>query len=289
VLSLSKHEQPNMNDMKTITVGERRFTYLEQGSGTPFVLLHGVGSAARSWTHQLEGLSRAFRVIAWDAPGYGGSSLTPEELPDAGDFAAALEDFLAALGVDRFHLVGHSFGCITAARFARLHPERILTLTLSGISGGHAHLPADERERLRKGRLDVLAELGPRGMAETRGPRLLGPDADEAARRAVIDTMAMVRPDGYTRAVHTISVADTRADVRQLDKAMRVQFIYGESDAITTPEQNRAVHRERPDAPVHALPRTGHAPYVEQPAAFNKILLEFAERHRDAAQCIKVS
>ena len=113
-------------------------------------------------------------------------------------------------------------------------------------------------------------------MAEARGPRLLGPDADEAARRAVIDAMAAVRPDGYTRAVHTISVADTCADVRQLDKALRVQFIYGEADVISPPEQNRTVHRERPAAPVHALSRTGHAPYVEQPAAFNGILLGFA-------------
>lgn len=263
-------------EVRTVSGGERRFTYLERGSGTPFVLLHGVGSAAQSWKPQLEGLSPSFRVIAWDAPGYGGSTLTPNATPDAGDFAAALEAFLAAVGVDRLHLAGHSFGCITAARFARLHPERILTLTLSGISTGHAHLPAGERERLKRGRLDALAELGPRGMAESRGPRLLGPDADESMKRAVIDAMAMVRLDGYPRAVHTISVADTRADVRQLDSAMRVQFIYGEADAISPPGQNRSVHRERPAAPVHALARTGHAPYVEQPAAFNRILSEFA-------------
>jgi pimeloyl-ACP methyl ester carboxylesterase len=265
-----------MTDTKTITAGARRFTYLEQGSGTPFVLLHGIGSAARSWEPQLEGLSKSFRVIAWDAPGYGGSSVIDKQFPDAGDFAAALEALLAVLGVDRFHLAGHSFGCITAARFARLHPERILTLTLSGIATGHAHLPEDERERLRRLRLDDLEALGPRGMAEKRGPRLPGPDADEATKRAVIETMAQVRPDGYPRAVYTLSMADTRADVRQLDKAMRVQFVYGEADVITPVEQNRSVHRERPDAPVHALPRTGHAPYVEQPAAFNRILLEFA-------------
>ena len=263
--------------MKTITAGDRRFSYLEQGSGTPFVLLHGVGSAARSWSHQLEGLSKSFRVVAWDAPGYGGSSLTPNAAPDAGDFAAALEAFLAALGIDRMHLAGHSFGCIAAARFARMHPQRILTLTLSGIATGHAHLPDAERERLKRMRLDDLTALGPRGMAEKRGPRLLGPDADEATKRAVIDTMAQVRPDGYPLAVHTLSVADTRADVRQLDKAMRVQFIYGEADAITPPEQNFSVHRERPAAPVHPLPKTGHAPYVEQPAAFNSILMDFAQ------------
>ena len=260
---------------RTVTSGNARFTYLEQGSGTPLVLLHGVGSAARSWKHQLDALSATFRVVAWDAPGYGDSSVLPQEKPDAGDFAAALEVFLAAVGVERFHLVGHSFGCITAARFARLHPERILTLTLASVAGGHAQLAADERERLRKARLDDLAELGPRGMAEKRAPRLLGPHADEATKRAVIETMAIVRPDGYTRAVWMLSGADTRADVRQLPKDLRTQIIYGDADVITTPEQNQSVARERPGVPVHVLPAGGHAVYLEQPAAFNEILLRF--------------
>lgn len=263
-------------DVRTIDVGRRRYTYLEQGSGTPFVLLHGVGSGARSWKHQLEGLSGQFRVVAWDAPGYGGSTVTASETPDAGDFAAALRALLGALAIDRLHLAAHSFGCITAARFARLHPDRILTLTLSGIATGHAHHPEVERERLKRLRLDDLEALGPRDFAEKRGPRLLGPDAAEETKRDVIDTMAQVNPEGYARAVHTLSIADTRADVRALDESMRVQFIYGEADAITPPEQNFSVHRERPSAPVHALPRTGHAPYAEQPAAFNKILSEFA-------------
>jgi len=269
------------HEVRTVTAGDRRFTYLEEGTGTPLVLLHGVGSAARSWKQQIRDLSKTFHVVAWDAPGYAGSSLIAKEEPDAGDFAEALAAFLTAVGVTgRFHLVGHSFGCITAARFARLHPERILTLTLASIASGHAQLPAEERTRLANARLDDLAALGPRGMAEKRGPRLLGPNADEAAKRAVIETMSLVRPDGYTRAVRMLSGADTRADVRALPKTMRVQMIYGDADVITTPEQNQAVARERPGVPVHVLPAGGHAVYVEQPGAFNARLLEFTQSAR---------
>ena len=266
------------DETRTVTAGDRRFTYLEAGSGTPLVLLHGVGSAARSWRQQIRDLSKGFRVVAWDAPGYGGSSLTPRERPEAGDFAEALDAFLNAVGVTgRFHLVGHSFGCITAARFARLHPERILTLTLASIASGHAQLPAEERSRLRNARLDDLAELGPRGMAEKRAPRLLGPNADEAAKRAVTETMSLINPEGYTRAVWMLSGADTRADVRELPETMRVQMIYGDADVITTPGQNLAVARERPGVPVHVLPAGGHAVYVEQPAAFDALLLAFMQ------------
>jgi pimeloyl-ACP methyl ester carboxylesterase len=54
-----------------------------------------------------------------------------------------------------------------------------------------------------------------------------------------------------------------------------VQFIYGDADAITTPEQNQTVHRERPSAPVHVLPGAGHAIYIEQAEAFNAIVERF--------------
>lgn len=261
--------------VRVARVGDRRFTYLEEGSGTPLVLLHGIGSAAGSWQHQVRELSKTFRVLAWDAPGYGDSSPVAPAEPDAGDYAAALEAFLEAREIDRFHLVGHSFGCVTAARFAKLHPDRILTLTLASIATGHAALPAEERERLKQSRLLDLAALGPRGMAEKRGPRLLGPGADAQTIRAVVETMSRVRPDGYTQAVHMLSGADTRADVRELPAAMRMQIIYGDADVITTPAQNEGVARERPGVPVHVLGGGGHAVYLEQPAAFNALLLSF--------------
>ena len=257
---------------RTVTRGNATFSYLEQGTGTPLVLLHGVGSAARSWKHQLDALSRNLRVIAWDAPGYGSSTALALAEPGAEDYAAVLQEFLAAVGVDRFHLVGHSLGCVMAARYARRHPERILSLTLASIATGHAQLPAAEREKLRAGRLDDLAALGPRGMAEKRGPRLLGPHATPENVRAVVETMALIRPDGYTQAVQMLSNADTPADVRALPSDMRVQFIYGDADVITTPEQNQRVHRKRPGAPVHVLAGAGHACYIEQPEAFNGLV-----------------
>lgn len=264
---------------RTASSGSARFTYLEGGTGAPLVLLHGVGSAAQSWKQQLQALASAFRVIAWDAPGYGGSSTLAPSVPDADDYASALEDLLRALQIERMHLVGHSLGCIIAARYSRRHAERIASLTLASVATGHAALPPEERARLRNARLDDLAALGPRGMAEKRGPRLLASTADESLRRTVIETMAAVRPDGYRQAVWMLSNADTRADVRALPSWMQVQFVYGDADVITTPEQNRSVASERPEAPVHVLPGAGHALYLEQPHAFNAILL----RHIAAA------
>ena len=256
----------------TVEAGGARFSYREKGSGPALVLIHGIGSGARSWAAQLEDLSPSFRVIAWDAPGYGDSTPLPQASPQAADYASRLELLLGALGVARLHLVGHSLGAIIAARFAADHPGRILRLTLASPSGGHARLAEAERKKLRDGRLDDLASLGARGMAEKRGPRLLGPGATEEHRRSVVETMAQVHPEGYAQAVHLLSNADTRADIARLPAAVPLQFVLGDADVITPPAGIRDIASVRPEAPVHVIPGAGHALYIENPPAFNRLL-----------------
>jgi pimeloyl-ACP methyl ester carboxylesterase len=86
--------------METTEVGGLRITYERAGTGPPLVLLHGyVGDARATWHHQLDDLSDEFMVIAWDAPGAGGSSDPPESFGTAG-YADALAGFVAALGLD---------------------------------------------------------------------------------------------------------------------------------------------------------------------------------------------
>jgi pimeloyl-ACP methyl ester carboxylesterase len=92
--------------------------------------------------------------------------------------------------------------------------------------------------------------------------------------------MGTIRPEGYTQAVRMLSMADTRADVRQLPAGMRTQIIYGDADVITTPAQNQSVAAERPGVLVHVLSGGGHAVYLEQPAAFNELLLTFTQKHQ---------
>jgi pimeloyl-ACP methyl ester carboxylesterase len=260
---------------KILVAGAAQFSYLERGKGAALVLLHGLGSAARSWQHQLAGLSETFHVIAWDAPGYGRSSGLEAESPDAGDYARSLATFLDRLGVRKLHLVGQSLGAIMAARFAAEHPERILSLTLTSPASGDARLPDEERVRHADERLEDLITLGPRGFAEKRGPRLVSANAPEETRNTAIETMAMIRPDGYSRALRMLSGADSRADVARLRADLRVQFILGDADEITRPESIRAIAAARPEAPVHVVPGAGHAVYLERPVDFNALVREF--------------
>jgi len=261
---------------RCVRAGAAQISYLEAGAGPPLALLHGIGSAAASFWNQLEELSARFRVVAWDAPGYGASTALGVEQPAANNYAAALDDWLDALGIARCHLLGHSLGSLIAAHFAAEHPERVITLTLAGIARGHGHLPPPQRERLLGQRLDDLADLGPHGMAAKRGPRLLGPEATEAMRRMVVETMALIHPKGYAQAARILSIGDIMADLARLRAGLPIQVIVGDADLITPPADCLEIAAACRAAATHVIQGAGHALYLEKPQEFNRLLADFA-------------
>src|SRR3954470_4656686 len=90
--------------------------YREAGAGPALVLLHGIGSSSASWVFQLESLA-GYRLIAWDGPGYGASTLLPVPQPGPEDYARALHGFLERLLLKDVVLVGNSLGCLMAAAY----------------------------------------------------------------------------------------------------------------------------------------------------------------------------
>jgi len=258
----------------------RTVSFLEAGpAGAPaLVLLHGIGSAATSWTGQLDGFADRFRVIAWDAPGYGGSDPLPAEAPTAADYAAVLDAFLAARAVRDLHLVGSSLGGIMAAAYARRDPTRLLSLTLADCAAGHANLPAAERAAKLANRLDGLAALGPTEFAAQRAPRMLSDNPPAAALETVRAAMAALRPDGYAQAARMLAGADIFADLAVLaGQAPRSLVLVGGADRITPPAGNRSIAAALPGARFVELPGLGHAAHVEGPDAFNAALAAFLE------------
>jgi pimeloyl-ACP methyl ester carboxylesterase len=260
--------------MHTAAIDGRTLSWREVGTGAPVVLLHGIGSNAASWAAQMQAFP-GHRVLAWNAPGYGASEPLAKEAPDAGDYARVLRSWLDHLGLARINLLGHSLGCLMAARFAADHPERVSSLTLASIAAGHARLPVDDRARMLAGRIGDVETLGPRGMAEKRGPRLLGPKASPEQIAAVVDAMGAVDPFGYAQAARMLSTGDILADLARLPESMPVQIVFGGADLITTPEANRKVAAIIPRAPVTEIPDAGHALSVDAPAPFNAAIAAF--------------
>ena len=112
--------------------------------------MHGFGADLNAWMFNQPVLAEKRRVVAIDLPGHGGS-VKQVEAGDAETFAAVISDALAALAIDRLHLVGHSMGGAIAVVLAGKMPTRIASLTLLAPAGLG---PGDQRgihRRLCKG------------------------------------------------------------------------------------------------------------------------------------------
>ena len=95
------------SERKTAECPGGRISYREAGAGPALLLMHGVGGNSRSFRRQLEGVADRFRVIAWDAPGYGDSAL---RVPTLDSYSGAVLELLDHLKIQSSHVLGHSMG-----------------------------------------------------------------------------------------------------------------------------------------------------------------------------------
>ncbi|MFD7631097.1 alpha/beta fold hydrolase [Streptomyces sp. NPDC059851] len=111
--------------------GRTRVHVYGAGERTPVVLLHGQSATPAEWAPHVEPLARAGRrVLAVDRVGEPGYSSQSLPIGSADDTAAWLEATLAGLGLERVHLVGHSYGGWVALQQAVLVPERIASVAV---------------------------------------------------------------------------------------------------------------------------------------------------------------
>ena len=251
-----------------------RFSYREAGKGPVLMLLHGIGSGSGSWPHQLAGLSDRFRVVAWDAPGYGDSSAPMQAEPDARSYADALGRFLDALKITRCFLLGHSLGALMAASFAAARPEAVERLMLSDPAGGYGDAEPAVRDKRMARRLEMMAMLGPAGVAEQRAAAVLAEGANANAIALVGWNMSRLHPDGYRQAVWMLGHGRLTADAGAYSGPVLV--LCGGEDSITPPEGCRAIADAYSDARYVEIAGAGHMPYLEKPVVFNRTVRGFA-------------
>jgi len=262
---------------RQVDAGAGVLSYREAGQGPVLLLLHGIGSASASWLHQLDALSARYRVIAWDAPGYGSSTPLTPSAPTAADYAHALASLADTLALPPFVLLGHSLGALVAGAFAASRDtaavERLRGLVLASPAGGHAALASELRQARLEQRIGQMDTLGPAGLARERAAHLLSPTASPAAVALVRWNMARLHPTGYAQAARMLADGNLTADVARL--RMPVTVFCGSADNITPPDSCRKIADACPGAGWQLFPGLGHALYIEAPDTVNAAIQAF--------------
>jgi pimeloyl-ACP methyl ester carboxylesterase len=252
--------------------GVLELAYLRAGEGNAerLLLLHGIGSNSGSFAAQLADLGDSFDLVAWDAPGYGGSSDPPPDYSMA-DFADAAAGLLDLLGWQAAHVLGHSFGGVIAQMLYLRHPKRVRSLILADTNAGSGSMP-DASKRTRR-RLTDLDQFGPRGLAERRAPNLLTPDAPAELVQQVTDIMAQIRPVGYSAAAIAMGATDLRDQLPRIGVPTLV--LHGERDAVIPASTADALAAGIPRARLVTLRGVGHASNQQAPESYNHAVRAF--------------
>ncbi|MEZ5812836.1 MAG: alpha/beta hydrolase [Rhizobiaceae bacterium] len=244
------------------------------GTGDTLVLLHGIGSNAISFAGLLPHLGSLARVIAWNAPGYGGSTPLDTYWPQASDYADALLRLFDAAGINQAVLVGHSLGCLMAGAFTAAHHDRVARLVMASPALGHGVPRGEQLSVAAQTRIDELERLGPEAFADLRAARLVyQPEENPQTLAIVRRSMAQVSLPGYAQAARML------ASGRLLDDAERISVptdvIVGSEDVVTPPDGAARLHQTL-HAPARGklvqVPGVGHALYQQCPSEFAKAL-----------------
>jgi pimeloyl-ACP methyl ester carboxylesterase len=243
--------------------------YDEYGSGTPVLLVHGLGGTGNLWGGCVATLARHFRVVCPDLRGSGRSACEGEISTPA--LTADLLAFMDRLKIDQAHCVGHSYGTVLLQHLAVGNPGRVRSLSLLGP----IHAPAEAARKALAGRAATAHSEGLKGIADATVQA--GTSAETKAHRpevaAFVREMVM-RQSAQGYAMTCEAVAGTQAAaVESLRCATLV--VTGDEDATSPPLVAKALADKIAGSRFHVLPRCGHWMPVEHPRPLTELLFNF--------------
>lgn len=265
---------PGNESTRHVDIDGLRIAYQREGEGEPVVFLHGFFGDHRVWRRQLE-LADEFTVVAWDAPGCGGSSRPPPDFRML-EYADTLAKFIEALRLDRPHVVGNSFGGTLALELALRHPAIPRSLvpadTYAGWSGSFT--PEVVAQRLKQSLPDL--EQPPEAVVAKWMPGFV----TESAPRAVTEELAAIisdfDPEGMRVMVRALAEADLRE--RLPDVAVPTLLIWGAEDVRSPLSVAHDLNSSIPGSALVVIPGAGHLSHVEEPERFNAEVRAFLGR-----------
>jgi len=243
-----------------------KFKFVEEGEGEPLILLHGLFGALSNFKDLVDHFKKTHKVIIPMLPLYE-LDLLHTTVSGLAKFVAK---FVEAKGLTNVHLLGNSLGGHVGLVYTLKHQHRVKTITLTGSSGlfengmGETYPKRGDYEYIRK-----KTEL------TFYDPKVASKELVDEVYSIVNNRLKALKIIALARSAIKHNLGDELKDIK-----VPVCLIWGRNDTITPPMVAEEFHTLLPNSELHWIDKCGHAPMMEVPEEFNKILGDFLERHK---------
>lgn len=243
-------------------ISKKKFKYIDQGKGTPIILLHGLMGSLSNFKSCIENLpKKGFRIIMPLLPIY--------ELPllktSASELSNFLNKFIIELNLNNFFLLGNSLGGHVGLIYTIKFQEKMKGLILTGSSGlyenalGGSFPKRGDYNFIKKKTEEVF--YNPKCANKT-----LVDEVYETVnnRKKLIKILAMAK----SAIRHNM-----RSELSKITSPTCI--IWGENDKITPPKVAKEFHELIPSSKLFWIKKCGHAAMMEHPNTFNQIVIKW--------------
>ncbi|MCA0933594.1 alpha/beta hydrolase [Lutimonas saemankumensis] len=245
--------------MKYTLKQEKGYSYLESGEGTPLIILHGLMGNLSNFDGVFDHFSDlGYQVIMPELPIY----TLPLLKTNVKNLSKFIKDFVKFKGLDKYILMGNSLGGHIALFHTKLNPKNVSGLVLTGSSGlyensmGESYPKRGDYDYIKKKAQDVFYD-------------------PEIATKEVVDDVFETL-NNRNKLIRTIAIAKSaiRHNMAKDLPEMKVPtcLIWGKNDTVTPPDVAEEFHKLLPNSELHWIDKCGHAPMMETPEEFNRLL-----------------
>ncbi|MBW7890189.1 MAG: alpha/beta hydrolase [Chitinophagaceae bacterium] len=246
-----------------------KFTYIEEGTGETLILLHGLFGALSNFQDLIEYFRTRYRVVVPMLP------LLELDLlhTSVGGIAKFVHRFIEYKNYSNIHLLGNSLGGHVALVYILKHPENIKSLILTGSSGLFESGMGDTYPK--RGDYDYI-----RAKTELTfyDPKIATKELVDEVFEITSNRLKVIKIIALAKSAIRNNLGEEISEIKQ-----PTLLVWGNNDTITPPFVGKEFNRLIPNSELHFIDKCGHAPMMEVPDEFNKILHQFLTKLNEPA------
>ena len=244
--------------------------YIRTGTGSPVILIHGVGLRAECWYPQIEAFGSAHTVIALDLPGHGESDPLDSTIPTLQDYSDRLATFIEDTVDSTPIIVGHSMGALIALDLATRYPQHCVGLAaLNAIFRRTA-----EAKEVILNRANTIRESGVQAVIDATIDRWFPAEeaTDSRIESLCRDWLGATNADGYVTTYKIFATEDGPSDHALAGINIPSLFMTGEHDYNSAASMTLTLAQKVNNSEAVIISGARHMSHLTHPAETNATL-----------------